>query len=207
MVKLLWLLNGHKLRFSFVVCSLGGIAVSVLIFLAGHFSKGWPMPTLAEWNYALLGMGGALPTFLVLLWGSSWVIEHGRMKRLISRAPFNELHTIGFFTGVRNKDNKWASTDLVHLAEIDDFTIFCETNREKRHHLGMTIYLNPKEFTDAHLHKLTRRFAEHKIEFNNFVARKWYDTSRHSLTSIKEIHEDLLSFARLLKAEGYENRR
>lgn len=207
MIKLLWHLNGHKLRFSFVVCSIGGLGISVLIFLAGHFSNGWPMPTLKEWNYAFLGMGAALPAFLVLIWGTSWVNEHRKMKRLISKPPFNELHNIGFFTGVKNKDNKWASTDLVHLANIEGFTVFCQANRDKRHYLGMTIYLAPREFTDAHLQKLTRRFAEHKIEFSNFVARKWYDTRRHSHTSINEIQDDLMTFARLLKEEGYENRK
>ena len=198
-------LNQHKLKFAFVFCSLLGLGAVSLLFILGYM-KQWAMPDVSERNYIFFGAGVGLPVFILTVAWLSWEVELRKMRRLLSVSPFSELKSIGFFDGMKNMRSKWNFTEIILVAQIDGFSIVCEADRNKKYSFSMTIYLMPQSKGEPELQALKRKFDARNIDFNNLVARKWYNTRKPQVTSIEEVKQDLEEFVQMLKAEGYEGR-
>lgn len=204
-MKLFWALNKYKMKFAFVFCSLAGFGVVFLLFLIGY-ARGWDMPDVSERNWIFLGAGLGFPVFILAVAYLEWIGKFRKGKRIFAAPPFNELESIGFFLGLKNRESKWQFTEIVMAAEIDGYSLVCETDKERRNAFSMTIYLRPQQFDNQKLAALTRKFAACKIEFNNFVARKWYNFRKPTVTSIDEVAKEIQELTRLLRDEGYEGR-
>ncbi len=164
------------------------------------------MPDVSDRNWFFFGAGLGFPVFIVILAWLDWEANLKKIQRLLSVSPFNELKSIGFFEALKYKESKWDFTEIVLVAEIGGYSIICQTDREKKHSFSMAIFLMPRQIDGREMAALKRKFKEHNIDYDNFVARKWYNTRKPQVASIEELKKDVEEFIQLLKEAGCENR-
>jgi hypothetical protein len=135
-----------------------------------------------------------------------WMAKRRKLKRILMVSPYSELRSIGFFDALRHQESKGTFTEIILAAEIDGYSIVCETERERRNSFCFTVFLWPRILDEQQLKVLKKKFAAHNIALHNGAARKWYSLRKPPVESILQLKKELKEYIVLLKDEGWESR-
>src|SRR5688572_7772169 len=110
-------LNRHKLTFTFIRISLVLLGLVSIVLAIAYFTRNFPngLSLFA----ILLTTGICFPIFIMLVGYLIWLLNHRARKKAFSKAPFNQIESIGFYKSYVDGSSKWAFTDEIKEGKLD----------------------------------------------------------------------------------------
>jgi hypothetical protein len=195
-------LNRHKLKFAFKATSFLFVAlVSIaftLVFINGQ------VPDLTLLITVFLFAGVVFPLFTLFISYLAWYYKQWAKSKVFSKAPFDQLHELGFSDKLQAEKTKWAFTEEVKGGKINGFDVIADVLYDKRHMIEVRVYPAWKRLDRDEYKSLTRELKAQDIEFDIGCLVKQYNTKRLSMLTIDDLKRDLEELTELLKRNGFE---
>ena len=194
-------LNRWKLRFAFTTASLILMVPLSVIWIVAYINES--LPDLQLVATIVFTAGVAFPTFILLLGYLTWLQKTIIRKKALSKVPFNQIESLGFYTSLINEQTKWHMTEEINQGMINGFILRFDIAPDKSHIIQVEAPVEWQQIDKRKYNRLSKKFKRFNIEFRIGSLVKQYNTRRITVRSIVELQKDLEHFTEILEIEGF----
>lgn len=198
-------LNKKKIPFMFAMIAAIFITFILLVLLIVWLVND-DFPGIEGLIIIVLATGISMPAFLLVIGYIGWYLDRRVRIKILKKAPFDQLHEIGFVATYIGSDTNYAFTEETLGATILGYYIQFNIERGAPRKVEFIAFVYHTELEKKNFNQLESKFKKEDVFFDFDGLIKKYDLRKRSDLTIEQLEKDLILFVEELKAEGFKPR-